>query len=345
MSSRYLLAFALAAIALAQFGASVQGTIADTSGAGVPNAKVTLTENETQRKLSTVTTAGGFYRFTGLAPGTYSLTADAPNFRRATIEGIAVSADQPQGVNLTLQPGQLSETITVTAASTPQVETENAQLGASITAQEVISLPQFGRDPYELIRISPNVTADMARNSSGNSVALPNTTGPGGSNASIFQTENQLPVSANGQRLSNNEYLVNGVSVNSLNWGGAAVLTPNQESVNEMLILTNAYSAEWGRNSGAQVAAISKSGANQLHGSGFFHYDSPSLNAYNKWGGPGGALPVRNNNLYRQFGGSLGGRIVKLEVAPTPRWDPFGAASSRESDCRDGCDTSSANHP
>ena len=99
--------------------------------------------------------------------------------------------------------------------------------------------------------------------------------------------------------------------MNSLGWGGAAVVTPNQESVKEMLVLTNAYSAEWGRNSGAQISVISKNGTNDFHGSAMFHYDSPSLNAYNRWGGPGGAPPVRDNNLYRQFGGSIGGPIKR----------------------------------
>jgi hypothetical protein len=298
----------------AQFGASVEGRIADPTGAAIPNAKVILTQSETQRQQSTVTSGEGFYRFTGLAPGTYSLTAEAPNFSQQEVNEIVVSAEQAQGVNVTLEPGQVTQTVTVTSTSSPIVNTENAEIGESITTQEVEILPQFGRDPYELIRIAPNVTSDMARTGSGNSVALPNTTGPGGSNSSIFQTENQLPVSVNGQRLSNNEYLVDGVSVNSLNWGGAAVLTPNQESVKEMTVLTNAYSAEWGRNSGAQIAVTTKNGTNQLHGSGFFHYDSPSLNAYNKWGGPGGALPVRDNNLYRQFGGSLGGPVVKNKL-------------------------------
>ena len=164
------------------------------------------------------------------------------------------------------------------------------------------------------MRLSPNVIADMSRAGNGNSVSLPNETGPGGSNSSIFQTENQIPVSANGQRMSDNDYMVDGVSVNSLGWGGAAVVTPNQESVKQVLVLTNAYSAEWGRNSGAQIAVISKNGTDDLHGSGFFKYDSPSLNAYNKWGGPGGARPLRDNNLYRQFGGSLGGPIVKQQA-------------------------------
>ncbi|HEY7389144.1 MAG TPA: carboxypeptidase regulatory-like domain-containing protein [Bryobacteraceae bacterium] len=310
----FLIFLALAAVANAQFGASVEGRIADSTGAAIPNAKVTLTQNETQRQQSTVTSGEGFYRFTGLAPGTYSLVAEAPNFSRQEVSEIVVSAEQAQGVNVTLQPGQVTETVTVTSAASPIINTENAEIGESITTQQVTTLPQFGRDPYELIRIAPNTTADMARNGSGNSVSLPNTTGPGGSNSSIFQTENQLPVSVNGQRLSNNEYLVDGVSVNSLNWGGAAVLTPNQESVKEMTLLTNAYSAEWGRNSGAQIAVTTKNGTNQLHGSGFFHYDSPSLNAYDKWGGPGGALPVRDNNLYRQFGGSLGGPVVKNKL-------------------------------
>ncbi len=304
----------VATIALAQFAASVQGTISDPSGAAIPNAKVTLTNTETQRIQTTAASSDGFYRFTGLAPGTYSLVVEAPNFSRQQVDNIVVSADQTQGVNATLQPGQVSQTVTVTAASSPIVNTENAQIGESITTQEITDLPQFGRDPYELIRLSPNVTADMSRNGTGNSVGLPNTTGPGGSNSSIFQTENQLPVSANGQRLSNNDYILDGVSVNSLNWGGAAVVTPNQESVKEMTILTSAYSAEWGRDSGAQIAVTTKNGTNQFHGSGFFHYDSPSLNAYNTWGGPGGAPPVRDNNLYRQFGGSLGGPIVKNKL-------------------------------
>jgi len=299
------------AVLLAQFGANLQGTVSDTTGALIPNATVTLTNNETHRKQTTTTTAEGFYRFTGLAPGTYSLAGSAKNFSRQVLQNVVVNAEQTQGVNLTLSPGEVSQTVTVTGETAPLLQTENAQIGREVTTREVQSLPQFGRDPYELIRLSPNVTSDMARDGSGNAVALPNTTGPGGANTSIFQTENQLAVSANGQRLSANDYLIDGVSVNSLGWGGAAVVTPNQESVKQVVILTDAYSAEWGRNSGAQISVISQNGTDQFHGSGFFKYDSPSLNAYNKWGGPAGALPVRDNNLYRQFGASVGGPVIK----------------------------------
>ncbi len=295
----------------AQFGASLQGTITDSSGAAIPNAKVTLTNNETGQKQTADTSSQGFYRFTGLAPGRYTLSAESTNFNRGEIKDVTVNAEQTQGLNLTLAPGTVTQTVTVTAEGNQELQTENANVGTQLSTRDVTSLPQFGRDPYELIRLSPNVTADMARNGAGNSVGLPNTTGPGGSNSSIFQTENQLPVSANGQRMSNNDYMVDGVSVNSLGWGGSAVLTPNQESVKEIVVLTNAYSAEWGRNSGAQISVISRNGTDQFHGSGMFDYASPGLNAYNKWGGPGNALPVRDQNLYRQFGGSMGGPIIK----------------------------------
>jgi len=299
------------ALLWAQFGASLQGTITDPSGGVVPNATVTLTNHENRQKQTTSSSGEGFYRLTGLAPGTYSLTVQAPNFNRQVVENISVQAEQTQGSNVTLTPGNVSQTLNVSGEAPTVVQTENAQIGQEISTREVDSLPQFGRDPYELLRLSPNTTADMARAGNGNSVSLPNETGPGGSNYSIFQTENMVPVSANGQRVSNNDYSIDGVSVNSLGWGGAAVVTPNQESVKEILVLTNAYSAEWGRNSGAQISVISKNGTDDLHGSGFFKYDSPSLNAYNRWGGPGGAPPVRDNNLYRQFGGSLGGPVIK----------------------------------
>src|SRR5215218_8990764 len=154
----------------------------------------------------------------------------------------------------------------------------------------------------------PGIFADEARESNGQAVNLPNTTGPGGSNNSIFQTENQVQVSANGQRLSSNNYTIDGVSVNSFNWGGAALVTPNQESVKEVRVVSATYSAEDGRNSGAQVKVVSQGGTNDVHGSAFLKYNSPKLNAFNKYNGPG-APPARVNDYIRQFGGSIGGPL------------------------------------
>ncbi|MFN2596798.1 MAG: TonB-dependent receptor domain-containing protein [Pyrinomonadaceae bacterium] len=304
-----------AAAADAQFRAGVQGTVKDASGAVVPGATVTLTSKETNKSQTTAASDEGFYRFSQLAPGTYSLTAEKSGFKKQVLESVVVNAEEVQGVDLVLTTGDITESVTITETAVPQLDTENANVSKAITTREVRELPQVGRDPYELLRLAPGVFGSGARGSNGNSVGLPNTTGPGGSNSSIFQTENQVPISANGQRLSNNNFLVDGVSVNSLGFGGAAVVTPNQESVKEVRVASSTYSAEDGRNSGAQIKVVSQNGTNDLHGSAFLKYDSPKLNAFNKYGGPGAnpsspnAPPVRVNNFQRQFGGSLGGPL------------------------------------
>jgi Carboxypeptidase regulatory-like domain/TonB dependent receptor len=301
----------LIAPASAQFKAGVEGTISDASGAGAPNATITLTSKETQKKEVTKSSAEGFYRFPGLAPGVYSLNVELAGFKSQTLENIDVSAEQVKGVNIALSPGDVRESITVSAESSPALQTEDAGVGGTISQIQIERLPQFNRDPYETIRLTPGVFGDGSRSGSGGSIGLPNTTGPGGSNSSIFQTENQVPISANGQRLSDNNFLIDGVSVNSLNWGGAAVVTPNQESVKAITVHSSAYSAEYGRNSGAQIEVVSKNGTDQFHGSGFFKYNDPALNAFNRYGGPFGAPPVRVDNKFRQYGASLGGPIVK----------------------------------
>jgi hypothetical protein len=299
----------------AQFRAGVQGTVKDATGAIVPGASVTLTSRETNKTQTTTSSDDGFYRFNELAPGNYSLTAEKAGFKKQVLENVVVNAEAVQGVDLLLTTGDISESVTVNETAVPQLETENANVSKAITTREVRELPQVGRDPYELARLAPGVFGSGARGGNGNSVGLPNTTGPGGSNSSIFQTENQVPITANGQRLSNNNFSVDGVSVNSLGFGGAAVVTPNQESVKEVRVLSSTYSAEDGRNSGAQIKVVSQNGTNQYHGSAFLKYDSPKLNAFNKYGGPGAsptspnAPPTRVNNLQRQFGGSFGGPL------------------------------------
>ncbi|HEV2492060.1 MAG TPA: TonB-dependent receptor [Terriglobia bacterium] len=208
----------------------------------------------------------------------------------------------------------MKETVTVTGETAPQIQTENANLTTTLTQQEIHALPQYGRDPYELVRLTPGVFGDSSRQANGNANLLPNTAGPGGSNASIFQTENMVQISANGQRISDNNFTLDGVSANSLTWGGAAVVTPNQESIQDMKVITYGYDAQYGRNSGVTVQVISKNGTNRFHGSGFFKYDDAGLNAYNKYNGQNGGVPnptVRVPDATRQFGGSLGGPVKK----------------------------------
>ncbi|MFN7998553.1 MAG: TonB-dependent receptor [Bryobacteraceae bacterium] len=300
--------------AFGQFRGVLQGTIKDATGAVIPSTKVTLTNNETHRKQSTVSSGEGFYHFAGLPPGSYDLEASAKGMSTGVVKDVRLAAEATTGVDITLEAGAVAQVINVTGETTPAVETETANVSANLTAQAVRDLPQNGRDPYELVRLAPGVFGEGARSGTGGSLALPNASGPGGSNNSIFQTENQIPIVANGQRTSQNNFEIDGVSVNSLTWGGAAVVTPNQESVKAIRVASSDYSAEAGRNSGAQIQVVSQNGTNQFHGSGVFKYNDPIFNAYNQFGGPNGAPPVRVDQLLRQFAASIGGPVVKNKL-------------------------------
>jgi outer membrane receptor protein involved in Fe transport len=304
-----LIFLSVAATAHAQFRAGIQGTVTDPAGAVVTDATVTLKDNGTGKTQQVKTSGEGFYRFSELAPGNYTVTVEKTGFKKNSLENVVVNAENVQGLDIVLTTGEVSETVTVTDTAAPALETEHANIDKSISTTEVKELPQFGRDPYELTRLTPGVFGDAARGGTGGAINLPNTAGPGGSSRSIFQTENQVQISANGQRITSNNFQIDGTSVNSLTNGGAAVITPNQESVKEVTVIANVYSAEYGRNSGAQILTVSQNGTNTFHGSLFLKNNSPGLNAFNKFGGPNGALPIRVNQRLSQFGGSLGGPI------------------------------------
>jgi hypothetical protein len=307
------LLFAMAT-AQAQFKAGIQGTVTDSTGGLVPDAKITLTNPETGKTQETTTTAEGFYRISGLPPGKYTLTTEKPGYKKSVLESVTVGAENVQGLNIVLEIGDVTASVTITDEATSQLETENANIAKGITAAEIKRLPQVGRDPYELARLTPGIFGDSARGGNGNSAGLPNAgtdTGPGASNNSVFQIENQPQISANGQRISANNFQIDGVSVNSLSHGGAAVVTPNQESVKEIQISSSSYSAEDGRNSGAQIKVVSQNGTNDFHGSAFLKYNSPKLNAFNKYPNDFGRGRLeRVERFFRQFGGSLGGPLL-----------------------------------
>jgi hypothetical protein len=307
--------FFLTSSALAQYGASLEGTVTDKSGAVVAGAMVTITNQATGVSRNSVT------------------GDSAASFKKSSKANVDVLAEAVNAANVTLETGSASETVTVTAtAGGGELETESASVGSTISSQQVVDLPEFGRDPYTLLRVTPGVFADASRQGNGNALGIPQQMGPGGSNSQIFQTENQVQAIANGQRVSANNFMLDGVSINSLEWGGAAVITPNVESVQEISVLSNSYSAQDGRNTGAQVKVISKIGANKLHGSAFFKYNDQNLNAFNKFYGPtnetlspitcetgtssqftivASHCPDRADQKYNDYAGSLGGPIIK----------------------------------
>jgi hypothetical protein len=304
-------------LGFAQFRAGIQGTVTDSGGGTVNGATVILTNTETNQSQTIQTSEDGFYRFTNLAPGTYSLTVEQQGFKKRVVNDLKIDAESTKGQDVTLEAGVISEVVTVQADALA-LETEDASIRKTITNEEVLRLPQVGRDPYELARLAPGVFGAGARQSNGNASFLPNSAGPGGSNNSIFQVENAQPISANGQRVSANNYQIDGISVNSQTAGGAAVITPSQESVKEVQVTSTTYSAEDGRNSGAQIRVVSQNGTNDWHGSGFFKYNDPNLNAFNTMPSRVGTVitsgPQRVERKFKTYGGSFGGPIFRNKL-------------------------------
>jgi hypothetical protein len=319
-----------AIVGLAQFRAGVQGTVTDAAGGTVAGATVTLTFKDTNQTQTTTTSDAGFYRFTGLAPGLYSITVEQQGFKKRIVDDVKINAEALQGQDISLEAGGITETVTV-QADAAAIQTEDANINRTITNDEILKLPQQGRDPYELVRLAPGIMGLGARSGSGGALNLPNTSGPGGSNNSIFQTENMVPISANGQRVTSNNFQVDGTSVNSQTWGGAAIITPSQESVKELQVSSSSYSAEDGRNSGAQIKVITQNGTNDWHGSLFYKLNDPSLNAFNKFPRFIGTRPTNGPEKVMQkfnsYGGSIGGPV------PFPR---FGSVDPGDSYFRSG---------
>jgi len=320
MRLRLLLAMVLsfsAISAFAQFRAGIQGVVVDPQGAVVGGATVTLTSKETNILKTVTSDASGTYNFFGLAPGHYTIAAEKPGFRNKTLDDVLVAAEQAQSFNITLEVGEVTEAVTVLAELAPAIDTETGQISSTLSANEVQNLPSLGRDPFQLLRLAPGVFGDGAHAAGGGSQNIPGSAGPGGTSAtsSIFQTENQVQAFANGQRNDANSFQVDGTSVNSLDFGGAATITPNEESVKEIRITSNSYDAEFGRSSGAQIEVVSQNGTNQYHGSLFLKLDRPGLNSFNGYNGPGGpAADQRVNNRFNQYGGSVGGPIIKNKL-------------------------------
>lgn len=301
---------------VAQYRASLQGTVTDPSGAVVSNATVTLTSKETTVAKTVSTGSSGVYSIPGLAPGSYTLTVEAPDLAKKALD-VVITSEQAQSTNVQLDLAtQATQTVTVTAEASPAIDTQTATISGTFTGQQVQSLPTFARDPFQAAVLAPGTFGDNARSASGSGAQnLPGSAGPGGTSntSSIFATENQVQIVANGTRNNSNSFQVDGVQVNSLAWGGAAVITPNQESVKEVTVQSSPYSAENGRNSGAQVLVVSKNGTNELHGSGVFKAARPGLNAFQRYDGPGNPVQ-KNTDRFNQWAASIGGPILKNKL-------------------------------
>ncbi|HET9741340.1 MAG TPA: TonB-dependent receptor [Terriglobales bacterium] len=301
--------------AQAQYRASLHGSVTDPSGAVVPGATATLINPATGQKMVATTDATGTYHFDALPPANYQLTVEASGFKQKALQNIRIIPEQANALNVQLELGKVEQTVTVTNA-TPPIDTATANISGTISANQVQNMPSFGRDVFKLAQLAPGVISQSSQTGSGGGFDLPGTqTGGGttGGNQGIFKTENGPPLSAGGQQQENNNITIDGINTTSAVWGGSSVITPSEESVQDVKVISNDYDAEYGRYSGAQIQVTTQSGTNQPHGSLFVTAHRPGLNAFQPFNGLGNKV-LRDNNFFTQLGGSVGGPIWKNKI-------------------------------
>ena len=274
---------------------TITGTITDPQGAGVPNARVTITEDATGLSYTVQTSEVGEFVRPLLKAGTYTITVEVQGFRKAEEKGVIVTPGDRIGVNIALQVGQIDQTVEV-LASAPLLQTESTVQGANLNTSEVSQLPLGGQRTFTyLARLSPGVlpAESGARDSVG-----------GGFSATGVRSTGE------------NNFLLNGVdnNVNVIDFINQTsfVIGPSVEAIGEMQILTNGYNAEYGRAAGGVLNVNLKSGTNQIHGALFEFLQNTDLDA-NRWENNFAGVerpPVKQN----QFGGAAGGPIIKNKL-------------------------------
>jgi len=265
--------------------ARVTGTVLDPSGAAVPGATVTLTNEATAVSFTTETSDSGTYAFDLVQAGIYSVTIEKQNFKKVLSKGNAVNINQPTTINATLEAGGVTETVTV-IASAEQVQTSTSgNIGSTIEQKTLESLPIVGtrgRNPLDLLNFQPGV---------------------------VFGGNTGGAVNVNGSRDRAFNFTLDGIDINESTAGGSnfTPLRPNPDSVQEFQIVTSNFTAELGRSSGAQVTLVTRTGTNEFHGNLFEYYRTPRLDAK--------SYPITIAGLPKEqfvqhiFGGSVGGPI------------------------------------
>lgn len=293
-------------------GGAIAGSILDSSGGAVEGAAITATGAETGTVYKTTTTSTGAYRFSSLVLGHYNITVTAKGFKVSTATGVEVQINSTSSLDITLQPGDLTETVTV-LADAPTVETSTSEMGTVVGSREILELPLSLSATGQSFLRSPETFVFLA----------PGTQGPGtnqnGSNSSgIFESK------LSGGQNFGTEVLLDGVSTTRSDSGSAFDQTaPSVEVLSEFKVLTSTFSAEYGRTSGGIESFSTKSGTNDYHGTAFDLFRNTALDA-NSWDNdfhlaqcttaPCRAINQRPADHQNDFGGSLGGpvRIPKL---------------------------------
>src|SRR5215510_4457936 len=289
---RYVLfvCFALLALSvnlLAQGTATLAGAVTDAGGALIPDVNVTVTQMETGLTRRVTTNERGLYVVPSLPVGTYAISAERSGFKRKTLTNLILQVNQEARIDLSLETGQVSETVTVTSQS-PVLQTESASVGQVINNQYTTQIPLNGRDFSQLILLTPGAVTRPGGYEQSTGAA----TGSLGSGVSI------------GGRDAHNNFTIDGAGNNARQFGNVA-LRPSIDVIQEFKVQTNSYSAEFGQAAFGQITLVTKSGTNQFHGSGFEFLRNDKLDARNFF------LPKRGQLNRNQFGGTIGGPIFK----------------------------------
>ncbi len=278
---------------------SIVGQVTDSSGAVVPEAVVTVTNERTQNARTTVTAQDGYYRLPLLVPGTYQVSVSKPDFQQVFQNGVQVNVNQTARVDIQLPVGEVSTSVEV-SAEPPLVETTFATQGIVIDNRKIVELPLNGRNFAQLGTLMPGVLAppDSLGGAEGDAT-------PGGFGAVTGG------FNVNGQRNQSNNFLLDGATNNDT-FNSGFVLRPPPDALQEFKIQTHSYGAEYGRNAGSVVDVATKSGTNDLHGSAWYFNRDNALAARNFF-----ALDKPDLKQH-QFGGALGGPIKR------DKWFLFG---------------------
>lgn len=258
------------------------GTVLDPSGAAVPEATVRVIREGTSFERATTTGPDGAFRLLEIPAGRYRISVEKPGFQRAERSGLELSAGQTLRVDLSLAVGAVTETVQV-EARVAQVDTATANVGSTIFGSHVQELALNTRSFTQLVRLQPGVNSMQAQQ-------------PG------FGSNTGVPFSFNGGGTSANNWLLDG-GRNIDTYNGNNLTMVNLDAIAEVRIERNAYSAEFGRNAGAQINVITRSGTNEVHGTLFEFFRNDKLDARNFF------ATAKPKNRYNNFGGTVGGPI------------------------------------
>ena len=281
----------------------IAGTVLDSSGAAISGAEVTATGAETHTVYTTTSTSTGAYRFLNLVLGTYDVTVTAKGFKTAEVKGIVVEINTVASLDVTLQAGEVKETLTV-VADAPHIQAETSEMGTVVSAKEIEELPLSLNSSGQSFLRSPETFVFLAPGTQG-----PGTNQNGNASAGIFESK------LSGGQNFGTEVLLDGVSTTRSDSGSAFDQTaPSVEALSEFKVLTSTFSSQFGRTSGGIESFATKSGTNDYHGTAFDLFRNTALdaNSYdNKFFVP---LTPRPPDHQNNFGGSLGGpvRVPKL---------------------------------